>query len=123
MGNVRHVRQGEWHEIETSAKPVLVDFWAEWCAPCRRLAPTFERLAAEYGGRMHFAKVDVEELPEVAVQYGIRSIPTLLLLKDGKVVDELVGARPYPDLRRVLNRQLDGREATQPRLARVSKSS
>jgi len=92
--------------VESSSKPVLVDFWAEWCPPCRMLAPTFEKLAANYGEQIIFAKVNVDELPEVAGQYGIRSIPTLLLLRDGEVVEELVGARPYQDLARVLDQYL-----------------
>jgi thioredoxin 1 len=70
------------------------------------LAPTFEKLAANYGAQIIFAKVNVDELPEVAGQYGIRSIPTLLLLRDGEVLEELVGARPYQDLAQVLDRYL-----------------
>jgi thioredoxin 1 len=116
MGNIMHVQQGDWQELESSAKPVLVDFWAEWCAPCRLLVPTFEKLAATYGDEINFAKVNVDELPEVASQYGIRSIPTLLLLREGKVVEELVGARPYQDLARVLDRHLAATEQCQPRL-------
>jgi thioredoxin 1 len=114
MGNITHVQQGDWQEVESSAKPVLVDFWAEWCAPCRLLAPTFERLAASYGDEISFAKVNVDELPEVASQYGIRSIPTLLLLREGEVVEELVGARPYQDLARILDHHLTATEKFQP---------
>ena len=84
MGNIKHIQQGDWQKVEASAKPVLVDFWAEWCPPCRMLGPTFERLAENYGDQISFAKVNVDELPEVADQYGIRSIPTLLLLCEGK---------------------------------------
>jgi thioredoxin 1 len=120
MGNIMYVQQGDWQGVESSAKPVLVDFWAEWCAPCRLLAPTFERLAANYGHEISFAKVNVDELPEVASQYGIRSIPTLLLLREGEVVEEIVGARPYQDLARVLDRHLTATEKCQPRLARVA---
>jgi thioredoxin 1 len=116
MGNIMHVQQGEWQEVESSAKPVLVDFWAEWCPPCRLLAPTFERLAANYGDEISFAKVDVDELPEVASQYGIRSIPTLLLLHEGEVVEEIVGPRSYQDLARILDWHLTGTEKFQPRL-------
>jgi len=119
MGNIMHVQQGEWQNVESSTKPVLVDFWAEWCLPCRMLAPTFERLAATYGDEISFAKVNVDELPEVAGQYGIRSIPTLLLLREGKVVEELVGARPYDDLARVLDRYVTAAEKWQPRLVRL----
>lgn len=98
-----HVKEGDWQNIEASAKPVLVDFWAEWCAPCRMIAPAFERLAENYGNDISFVKVDVDELPELAVKYGIRSIPTLLLLHRGKVVEQLIGARPYQDLAHVLD--------------------
>ena len=106
MKDILYVQQDTWCEVESSSKPVLVDFWAEWCPPCRMLGPTFEKLAAQYGDRIVFAKVNVDELPEVAGQYGIRSIPTLLLLRDGEVLEELVGARPYQDLARVLDHYL-----------------
>jgi thioredoxin 1 len=103
MGNVLHVAQGDWQPIEAGAKPVFVDFWAEWCAPCRMLAPTFEKLAETYGKQITFAKVNVDELPEVAEKYAIRSIPTLLLIRDGKVVERLVGVRSQPELARLLD--------------------
>jgi thioredoxin 1 len=106
MKEILYVQQDNWREVESSSKPVLVDFWAEWCPPCRMLASTFEKLAANYGEQIIFAKVNVDELPEVAVQYGIQSIPTLLLLRGGEVLEELVGARPYQDLARVLDRHL-----------------
>jgi len=106
MKDILYVQQDNWCEVESSSKPVLVDFWAEWCPPCRMLAPTFEKLAANYGDQITFAKVNVDELPEVAGQYGIRSIPTLLLLRDGDVLEELDGARPYPDLAGVPYRHL-----------------
>ena len=110
MKDILYVQQDNWCEVESSSKPVLVDFWAEWCPPCRMLAPTFEKLAANYGDKITFAKVNVDELPEVAGQYGIRSIPTLLLLRDGEVLEELVGARPYQDLARVLDQHLASTE-------------
>jgi len=106
-------------DVLDSKVPVLVDFWAEWCAPCRMLAPTFEKLAENYGHEISFAKVNVDELPEVASQYGIRSIPTLLLLRDGEVVEELVGARPYQDLARVLERYLTSTENLRPHVSRL----
>jgi thioredoxin 1 len=120
MGNIMYVQEGHWQEVESSAKPVLVDFWAEWCAPCRLLAPMFERLAANYGSEIGFAKVNVDELPEVASQYGIRSIPTLLLLREGEVMEELVGARPYQDVARVLDQYVTAGEKFQPRLVRLA---
>jgi thioredoxin 1 len=110
MKDILYVQQDNWCEVESSSKPVLVDFWAEWCPPCRMLAPIFEKLAANYGDQIIFAKVNVDELPEVAGQYGIRSIPTLLLLRDGEVLEELVGARPYQDLALCLDRHLASAE-------------
>jgi thioredoxin 1 len=106
MANVLQVQASDWRAIETSQKLVLVDFWAEWCAPCRMLAPTVEKLAEVYGNQVDFAKVNVDELPELANQYGVRSIPTLLLLRDGNVVEQLIGARPYQELARLLEQHL-----------------
>jgi thioredoxin 1 len=119
MGEIKYIQQGDWPEVEASAKPVLVDFWAEWCPPCRMLGPTFEKLAENYGDQISFAKVNVDELPEVASRYGIRSIPTLLLLCEGQVVEELVGARPYQDLARILDRYLTATEKLPPRVSRM----
>lgn len=103
MSNVLLVTQGDWQPLESSPRPVFVDFWAEWCAPCRMLAPTFEKLAQTYGDTVTFAKVNVDEVPEIAEKYAIRSIPTLLLLREGKVVERLVGLRPQQELARVLD--------------------
>jgi thioredoxin len=102
MANIQHVNKEEWQKIQSSAKPTFVDFWATWCAPCRMIAPTFEKLADKYSNEINFAKVNVDEEPELAGQFGIRSIPTLLLIKDGKVVEQVVGARPYEELAKVL---------------------
>jgi thioredoxin 1 len=85
-------------EVLDSGVPVLVDFWAVWCAPCRAIAPALEELASQYKGKLKVAKVDVDNNQGVAQQYGIRSIPTLLLFKGGKVVSQLVGAMPKAKL-------------------------
>lgn len=83
--------------------PFLVDFWAPWCAPCRGIAPMVDELAGEYSGRVGFAKVNVDENPRVATEYGIRSIPTLLLFKDGKPVKQIVGLSPKAELKKHLD--------------------
>jgi len=79
-------------EVSAAGVPVLLDFWAEWCGPCRMIAPTVEGVAEEYSGKMKVGKVNVDENGETAMRYNIRGIPTLLLFKDGKVVDQRVGA-------------------------------
>lgn len=106
MEKILHVQAGDWAALEAATKPVFVDFWAEWCAPCRMLAPTFAKLAESFGDQIQFAKVDVDELPELATHFGVRSIPTLVLLRDGAVVEQVLGARPYPELARLLERHI-----------------
>jgi thioredoxin 1 len=93
-------------EVLQSKDPVLVDFWAEWCAPCRMIAPLVEALAEEYVGRVKVGKLDVDSSPEVAGRYDIRSIPTLLVFRAGQVVEQRVGALPKPELVRLVERHI-----------------
>ncbi len=81
-------------EVTKSALPVLIDFWAVWCGPCRIIAPIVEEIAGEYEGKLKVGKLDVDNNPEISGKYGIRSIPTLLIFKGGEVVDRIVGAGP-----------------------------
>jgi putative thioredoxin len=85
---------------------VLVDFWADWCAPCRSLMPILAKLASEYGGKLIVAKVNTEEEQEIAAQFGIRSLPTVQLFKNGQVIDQFMGALPEPQVREFLERHL-----------------
>ena len=85
-------------EVVQSTIPVLVDFWAVWCGPCRMVAPIVDELAVEYEGRVKVGKVDVDSEQKIAADYGIRSIPTLLIFKDGELADQIVGAVPRKQL-------------------------
>lgn len=87
------VNKTNWEtDVLQSGQPVLVDFWAEWCGPCKAIAPVLDELADELDGRMKVAKVNVDELPELANQFSVRSIPTLLVIKGGAVAEQMVGA-------------------------------
>ena len=90
-------------ELGKHKEVMMVDFWAEWCAPCRAIAPTLEELARESAGRVSLAKVNVDEHPALAARYGIRSIPTILLMKEGAVVDQVIGAVPKAQLKKKLD--------------------
>jgi len=102
---VRTFTDGNFDEV-TKNGVVLVDFWAEWCGPCRQLAPTVEQLADDYEGRAVVGKLNVDENPTVAARFQIRGIPTLLVLKDGQVADTVVGLAGKEDIAEVLDRHL-----------------
>lgn len=93
-------------EVLNSDTPVLVDFWAEWCGPCRMIGPIVEELSAEYQGKVKIGKMNVDHNPEVPMKYGIRSIPTLLVFKGGELVDKIVGAVPKTNIVSKLENQL-----------------
>ena len=107
--NIVTIENGNWESevIEASASvPVLVDFWAEWCGPCRAIAPILDQLAEELSGKLKIAKVDLDQNIELASQFGVRSIPTLLVFKGGDKVGEIIGFRPKGDLAKRLEEAL-----------------
>lgn len=107
MAKAQEVTDAEFgQEVLKADLPVLVDFWAEWCGPCKLIAPMLEELAGEYDGRIKFVTVDTEENFETPSSYGILSLPTLLVFKGGERVDQIVGARPKSDLKRSLDKAL-----------------
>ena len=95
-------------EVLESDQPVLVDFWAPWCGPCKMIAPTVEQIASEYAGKIRVGKVNTDENPQIAASHNIASIPTLLLFKDGAVVDKTVGVTPKQALSAMLDKHAGG---------------
>jgi thioredoxin 1 len=108
MGNAVAVTGNNFdEEVLKSKEPVLVDFWAVWCGPCRQVAPAVEEIATEYKGRVKVVKVDVDEAQDVSIKYGIQSIPTLMVFKGGNPVERLVGAYPKPAILAKLQRHIE----------------
>lgn len=106
-GNVAEFTDANFEaEVIQSSTPVLVDFWAPWCGPCKMLGPTVEALAGDYAGRLKVGKLNTDESENIAAKFGIRSIPTLLVFKGGEVVSQLVGALPKDKIAEQLNRVL-----------------
>ncbi|MGO9566533.1 MAG: thioredoxin [Desulfomonilaceae bacterium] len=103
--NLYHVTDGDFdQQILQSEIPALVDFWAAWCGPCRTVGPIVEELAGEYKGKIKVAKLDVDNNKQVASKYGVRGIPTLMLFKDGQIVDQIVGAVPKSRIKELLDK-------------------
>ena len=103
---LEHFTQESFERAVAGDKPVLVDFFATWCGPCRMIAPSVEQLAAEFEGRAIVGKVDVDQEPALAQRFGVMSIPTLVVLKGGKVVEQAVGARGKQDIAAMIERHL-----------------
>ena len=106
MAKPETVDASTFNDLLTSDLPVLVDFWAPWCGPCRALAPVIDEIADEFDGRLKVAKVNVDENQDLAMQYGVMSIPTLVMLKRGEEVHRMVGASPKPKLVQEIERNL-----------------
>lgn len=101
---VKEVSDHDFHEVVLRSElPTLVDFWAPWCGPCIKVSPLVEKIAEDYEGKASFCKINVDESPEVAVNYGIRSIPTLMVFKDGERVNHIIGAVPESRIKSMLD--------------------
>lgn len=104
-GKLLHVTDGNFEEeILKSSTPALVDFWAAWCGPCRTVGPVVEELAGEYGNKVKIAKLNVDDNKQTPSKYGVRGIPTLMLFKNGQVVDQIVGAVPKSKIKELLDK-------------------
>ena len=107
MSKPQDVSDNEWDaEVLTSDTPVLVDFWAPWCGPCKMVAPVVDELAEEYDGKVKFVKLNTDDNIETASKYGIRSIPTIMVFKGGEAVEQVVGFRPKSELKKSLEKAL-----------------
>jgi thioredoxin 1 len=104
--NIESATDGTFSEVVKSHKLVLVDFWAEWCGPCRALAPKLEEVATEMGEKLKVVKLNIDENPDAPSQFGVRGIPTMILFKDGQVVDQLVGNLPKDQIASLVSRHL-----------------
>ena len=105
--NVQTFTDGNFEtSVLQAGTPVLVDFWADWCGPCKRLAPTIEQLAGEYAGKLTIGKLNVDDNPNTAIKFHIRGIPAVLLFKNGQVVDQVVGLCPKEDFKKVIDKHL-----------------
>ena len=106
MGKAIVINDANFDEIINSDKPVLIDFWAEWCGPCKMIGPVVEELAGDYEGKAVVGKLNVDENPSVTARFGVRSIPTLLVFKGGQIVDKQIGAVPKSVLAQKLQAQV-----------------
>ncbi len=105
--NITTITDGNFDaEVLKSSTPVLIDFWAQWCAPCRAIGPIVEQLGKDYAGKIKVGKINIDENPKTPTQFDVRSIPTLLIFKDGKVVGQIVGAVPRPKIEDLIKKAL-----------------
>ena len=105
-GNIMELTSANFKSTVDSGTPVLVDFWAPWCGPCRVIAPILEEVAREFDGKARVAKVNVDDSPDIASQFGVRGIPTLILFKDGRIQGQMVGVNPKSNIVSLLQKSL-----------------
>lgn len=106
MSQILYLNTKEFDELINKEKLVLIDFWATWCTPCRMLAPVIEKIAEQYDGKLVVGKVDIDEQQELAIRYGIQSIPTVILFKDGKVAAKEIGVKPLKSFTSLIDSQI-----------------